>query len=316
MSGTLELSSDALRVDLDPGRGCDILSVVDARTGIDVLYSTPWRERAGAIRAGEQAPLSADSVDSWMEQYRGGWQTLCPNAGPPRAYDGATLGFHGEASVVPWTVLRSDAASASLRIELFTVPLVIERTVVVEGSSLQLVDVLTNTSAAPIVVDYSNHPAFGGAFLDAACTVDTNASTFVTDPDFGGGELPWPSGLDALPGPATSSGRFGWLTGFPGEGPAWASITNPALDLSARLSWDPQRLPYAWWWQEFNASQGFPWFGRARVFAIEPASTQTSGPDRASVTEIAANGSVRIPVRLGLERASSQSMQRTEHDSE
>ena len=305
MSDTLRLESDALRVVLDPGRGCDILSVVDARTGIDVLYSTPWRERADAIRAGQQAPISSDSVDSWMEQYRGGWQTLCPNAGPPRGYNGATLGFHGEASVVPWTVLRADSASASLRVELFSVPLVIERTVAVEGSSLRLVDVLTNTSTAPIVVDYSNHPAFGGLFLDAPCTVDTNASTFVTDPDFGGERLPWPSGLDSLPGPGLPSGRFGWLTGFDGEGDtaAWASVTNPDVDLSVRLSWDPRRLPYAWWWQEFNNTQGFPWFGRARVFAIEPASMQTGGPARASVTELPAKGSVRIPVRLEVNRA-------------
>ena len=313
MSGTLRLSSGALHVELDPGRGCDVLSVVDARSGVDVLYSTPWRERADAIRAGERAPLSSDSVDSWMEQYRGGWQTLCPNAGPPRDYNGTTLGFHGEASVVPWTVLRSDAASASLRVELFTVPLVIERTVVVEGSSVQLVDVLTNTSATPIVIDYSNHPAFGGEFLGAACTVDTNASIFVTDPDFGGEELPWPSGLDSLPGPGSSSGRFGWLTGFPGEGDAaaWASITNVELGLSVRLAWDPRRLPYAWWWQEFGASQGYPWFGKARVLAIEPASTQTSGPARASVTELAAMGSVRIPVRLEVNQAMG-----TEQDSE
>ena len=28
-----------------------------------------------------------------MEQYRGGWQTLCPNAGAPRTVHGAPVGF-------------------------------------------------------------------------------------------------------------------------------------------------------------------------------------------------------------------------------
>lgn len=304
MSGPLRLSSDALQVEIDPGRGSDILSVVDVRTGVELLFSTPWREHADSIRAGAQVPTSADPVDSWMEKYRGGWQTLCPNAGPPREYLGATLGFHGEASTAVWSVVESGAARALLSVELFTVPLRIDRALAVNGSSFVLVDTLTNLSDLDLVVDYSNHPAFGGEFLRPACTVASNATSFVPDPSAGGSTVAWPdAGLGVLPAQGTVANRFGWLTGFPGHGDAaaWASVTNPQLGLTARISWDPGILPYAWWWQEFNSSRGFPWFGRARVFAIEPASTQTSGPDRASVMVIPAHGSVRVPVRLSVE---------------
>ena len=314
MSDLLRLSSAILRVELDPGRGCDILSVVQLGTGTELLFSTPWRERADAIRAGAQRPVSSDSVDSWMEQYRGGWQTLCPNAGPPREYRGATLGFHGEASIVPWSVLESETSSARLAVELFTVPLRIERSVRVDGASMRIVDVLTNTGAESLTVDYSNHPAFGGAFLQAECRVASNATRFVPDPDAGGATIDWPGALESLPGPGTVSDRFGWLEGFPGAGEdegAWASITNPLLGIRARLSWDPAILPYAWWWQEFMNSRGFPWFGRARVFALEPASTQTGGPARRSAVTLPANGSVRIPVSLSVE-----TVIETESDSE
>lgn len=314
MSGRLDLSSEVLEVEIDSGRGADVLSVVHRPSGVELLFSTPWRERADAIRAGLQAPVSSDSIDSWMEQYRGGWQTLCPNAGPPREYRGATLGFHGEASVVPWTVVQSDASSARLRVQLFTVPLRIERTVSVEGPTVSVVDILTNPGNEALVVDYSHHPAFGGGLLDGECVLASNAGRFVPDPATNRPDIEWPDAdLATLPAEGVPADRFGWLTGFPGEGDAaaWASVTNPALGLGARVSWDPTILPYAWWWQEFTSSQGFPWFGKARVFAIEPASTQTSGPDRASVMAIAPRASVRVPVSLSIETE-----KETESDSE
>lgn len=313
MSARVQLSSAELDVELDPARGCDILSVVHTATSTELLFSSPWRDRADAIRKGDRQPLSADSYQSWMEQYRGGWQTLCPNAGPQRDYRGVTLGFHGEASVVPWSVLESDGSSARLAVTLFTVPLRIERALSVRGSSLELVDMLTNTSDEPLTVDYSSHPALGGDLLGAECTVSTNAATFVPDPGLGGTSVEWPGHLDSLPGPGKNSGRFGWLEGFPsgGDDAAWVSVFNPTLGLGARLSWDSATLPYAWWWQEFTSSNDFPWFGRARVFALEPSSTQTSGPSRSSAITIPARGSLAVPLRLSIQTANE-----TESDSE
>lgn len=313
MSERVRLSSVELDVELDPGRGCDILSLVHAATSTELLFSSPWRDRADEIREGARQPLSADTYGSWIEQYRGGWQTLCPNAGPQRDYRGATLGFHGEASVVPWSLLESDGSSARLAVDLFTVPLHIERAVSVRGDCLQLVDELTNTSDESITVDYASHPAFGGDLLAAECTVTTNAAAFVPDPGLVATTVDWPSHLGSLPGPGDSSGRFGWLEGFPegGDDAAWASVFNPVLGLGIRLSWDPVTLPYAWWWQEFTNSREFPWFGQARVFALEPSSTQTSGPSRRSAITIPARGSLRIPLRVSI-----QTEIKTESDSE
>ena len=36
------------------------------------------------------------------------------------------------------------------------------------------------------------------------------------------------------------------------------------------MVWSAQDFPYAWLWQEFNASLGFPWFGKGYVMAVEP----------------------------------------------
>ncbi len=75
---------------------------------------------------------------------------------------------------------------------------------------------------------------------------------------------------------------FGALTGFD---IGWFSITSPTTGLSVRMDWDVDVFPHAWFWQELHATEGFPWFGRAYVVAVEPANVlpgegATAGPAR------------------------------------
>lgn len=287
----ITLTDGTLRVDIDPGRGADILQIVDLASGMPLLASTPWRSRADAIRAGAMQPTAIDPTQRWMEQYRGGWQTLCPNAGAPRDLEGALVGFHGEASVAAWEIVAQTASTAMLRIELFSVPVTIDRELLVRDSTLQIRDVLTNSSARDVTIDYVSHPAFGGDFLDGECLVTTGAARFDSDPDSGVAPLD----LRRVPAPPDAAWSFGWLSDF---STGWASIVNPQAGLGVRLDWDARILPFAWWWQELNASEGPPWFRRARIMAIEPASTVTSGDARAHSLTIPAGAQVLIPISL------------------
>lgn len=92
---------------------------------------------------------------------------------------------------------------------------------------------------------------------------------------------------------------FGWLSGF--DEP-WAAITNHDLGLTVRMAWDGTHQPYAWFWQELNWMPGFPWYRRARAFAIEPSTTVTSGSSRRSVLVVQPRDSVRIPLSLTVGR--------------
>ena len=296
MSRLIELRTDSLVAVVDPGYGADVLSLTVLPDGHELLFSSPWRERADAIVAGGPG-CAPDPVSATLERYRGGWQTLCPNAGAPRSVHGAPLGFHGEVSRSAWTVRQVDAQSAALRLDLVSLPVRIERAVSVAGSSLTLTDRLTNLSDQELEFDYSQHPAFGGALLDGECVIETGARRFVSDPETTGVLPPgqactWPLArttsaevldLTHLPGPGARQMVFGWLEDFEEH---WYSITNPGRRLSVRVEWDGTHLPYAWFWQELNSSVDYPWFRRARVQAIEPASTQTSGPDRRSVLRL------------------------------
>lgn len=307
---TITIRSTELDVVVDPGRGADILSLVDRSSGLDLLFRTPWRERADAVRQG-QATSTVDSTARWLEGYRGGWQTLCPVAGDAAVVHGAPVTFHGEASLVPWTVDERSGDTVRLSVELFSVPLRIERVVTVIGAHVTVTDELVNLSTVDLDIAYVQHPAFGGPFLDGNCVMDTGAQTFTIDPGRDspfppGREFTWPDAqtsdrahVDLRVVPARGENRelFGWLGDFAGH---WASITNHDLGLTVRVEWDGEHLPYAWLWQELEATGAFPWYRRARAVAIEPASVRTDGANRRSALVVPASSRLRIALSVSL----------------
>ena len=109
-----------------------------------------------------------------------------------------------------------------------------------------------------------------------------------------------PYDLSRVPGPSVPRHLLAYFERFDA---GWYGITNTALGLGVGLVWPKELFPYAWFWQELNFSADFPWFGRARVIAIEPASTQTSGPDRRSVLVLDAEQSTTITTTLTVSRS-------------
>lgn len=311
------LTSDVLSLQVDPGRGSDILSIVHRATGTELLFATPWRARADDIRGGRSGVTSTGSMHTWLEQYRGGWQVLCPNAGAPRTVRGSDWGYHGEASVAGWRVVARAPQMLSLTTELVSAPLAIARDIAVEAGVVSIVDTVTNLSGTDVEFDFAHHPAFGGAFLEDGCTIETGAATFVNDSEAGiAGVDPdsrhaWPHvrgqdgaiiDLSRVPASASRQSAFGWLTDFTEH---WASFVSSRSGLKVRMDWDGTRLPYAWLWQELNSSPDWPWYGRARVVAIEPSSTPTSGTARQSAIRLPPRGRVRIPITLAVSQGAS-----------
>lgn len=304
-SGPVVLSDGVIEVVVDPAHGADILTLRHRSSGIDVLFSTPWRQHADQVVAGRRAATTTDPVAGYVERYRGGWNTLCPNAGAPREVHGAPVGFHGEAVTARWDVLDATASCIRLRLRLFSVPVVIDRDLRVEDGGVVVVDQVSNTSDVRLEIDYVSHPALGGPFLDGAVSIDTNARSFTSDPETAcdpqgqGTALAWPgtdAGLDLRVLPEAPHSAFGWLSDF--DGRPWAMVTNQDLNLAVRVTWDGSRLPYAWFWQELSGTEGFPWYRRAHVMAIEPASTVTSGAGRSSTLTLEPRETVTLPVAL------------------
>ena len=279
----LELATPQARVQLIPELGCDIVSFVDARTGVDVLWRVPW-----GMPPRSTGPFSAATETEWGERFPGGWNVLCPNGGAATpAPGGTTWGFHGEAALLPWTVLGhggdGETAWAELQVRLIRAPLRLHRRLELVGSSLALTETLTNLSPVPIEVMWSQHPSFGGPLVAAGTRIETGAKVTETDDTLVHGDLQagsrgqWPYAPGRLRGdvdlsvvPDIATSRLVYLSDFD---LGWARLVNDQLGLAARLEWDARVYPSAWLWQELRHSPGHPWWQMAYVTAIEPGTT-------------------------------------------
>lgn len=284
MRGVVTLSTDRLRADVDLDRGAEIASLCDVASGTELLLTTPWAERARQVRPSRLAhPASAGEVQ-WMESYAGGWQTLFPHAGPAAVVDGAERDYHGEASSVAWIPDGRTETSLAAHLELYSVPVRIDRAITLSGGRITVADTLTNLSATSVTYDYQSHPAFGAPFLDGACTIHADADSYTPDGRFDLGEfdpgeaVAWGAdgGVDLTRVPADDERllRFGWLGGFRRNR---VTIANPRLDLAVTLEWSDDGRPFAWLWEEAHAHTWHPWFGRGYAIAIEPSTRTTDG---------------------------------------
>lgn len=273
----LRLINRELAVTVTPAKGADITSIREVSRDVELLFQTPWR------RATEQpSSLGLDSKGTWLQRYAGGWQLLCPNAGEEHSRHGVTWGYHGEASLASWRIENADDSSCSLSTELFTAPLRLERTIELRDSRLSLRERVANLSGETIEYSLVEHPAFGAPLIGPACELTCGAHTIVTDAEAPGTVLtaeslsqwPWAEGtraridLSAFPPREEPRSVFACLTDF--ESPFFA-FSNRDLGLGVGLRWDARVFPHAWYWQELNASSGFPWYRRAYVAAVEPA---------------------------------------------
>lgn len=306
-----KLVSDQLEVEIAPGKGADITAFRDRLTGIDALFTTPWRRPTAVVSS-----TSNDSRVNWLTNYRGGWQVLIPNAGAEREHDGVTQGYHGEAAVLPWDVISHNPRSVELEVDLVTAPLRLHRCLTLDGASFTIEESVENLSPDATSFSWVHHPAFGAPFLDEDAYVLADAAFLITDASAPGRGMPpdaivpfprfqTPVGqvdLTAVPAPHSGVDRFGALMGFQ---KATATIVSPNAGFAIQLSWDKDVFPYAWFWQECHATPGFPWYRRAYAAAIEPANVLPGTGQVGDVTRGASrplSGRKTITTTLRMER--------------
>jgi hypothetical protein len=274
----LELGNGELAVALLPEKGCDIVEIVDLRTGVDVMLRTPWG-------FGRPPVAASTSLERWLEAYSGGWQVLLPNGGDAVTEHGAEWGFHGEAGIVPWRIEEQGRDAARLATWLTSAPLELDRGLRLLDRSLEVVERVRNAGDEPIEVMWGHHPAYGAPLIEPGALISAGARTFIADsraPGAGlepGARTVWPHAalagggtidLSVIPPAAGNRAVLGYLTDF--EHGTY-TIANARLGLSATLEWPLELFPSAWFWQELNASPGYPWFKRPYTTALEPNTT-------------------------------------------
>jgi hypothetical protein len=268
------LQDDDLLVRIDPAHGGEVLDLVDCATSRQLLAPTNWSTtppRGGAL-----------DEDEWIAGYRGGWQTLLPNAGNACEVDGIPHGFHGDASADPWTVVERSPTSATIAWEGHGVRA--SRTLALVDGALRIDTTLECSGDAPAPLVMVEHLAVGAELLDPEVEVSLPAApAYQLDVD---GRAPaaaddaplWPE-LLLLDGSRERADRL--TLSEPRERMAalrdlphgWAALRNVATGQGLAMAWDVDWFPHMWMWHEARTIDAPPWRGMGELLIVEPATS-------------------------------------------
>ena len=282
------LANDRIDVVVIPAKGAEIWSVTDRRTGIDVLWKAPWALRPHAV----STATAGASQTAWLDHYAGGWQVLFPNGGDAVTYRGADLGFHGEASVAPWTATASTTETGTaldLSVDLRRSPFRVHRRMELTpgASTLRFTETVTNHGSDRLPYMWGHHPAYGAPFLADGARLTVPAATYLADAGNAapGARVaphvrsPWPHAatprggtvdVSLVTGPDSGTADMGYILDL---ADGWYALESPATGLGVAVAWPRSVLPCIWLWQEFQGGKDYPWYGRAYVMGVEPHSS-------------------------------------------
>jgi len=276
-SPLVSIASGQLKVTVNPQVGGTITSVVHVTTGLSVLGEVPWTAAETPI-----ANFAARDETQWLSRYSGGWPLLFPNGGDACTVEGLFHGFHGEASISPWTY-RASPASLSLQRRFFTVPAEMERELSVEGEWLVIREWVRMTGERPVEVMWGHHPTFGSDLLAGPVEITSGGRKVTVDDGFDpaanplqpGAKGDWPvvAGKRKPFDLRYPSGRISALAYVSDFDRAWIAMRRLDNAIAISLSWDAGCFPCAWLWFELAGTAEAPWFGRGNLIGLEPNTT-------------------------------------------
>lgn len=268
----LELARGDFRVVIDDEKGGEIVHLGLVAQNMLAQYDWP-----SPVPASQSRSYGSDSQD-WLSEYRGGWQSLFPNAGPACVVQQVPLPFHGE-----WSRSRlatvSHSKDAATLVGAARLPLKMARTysILPDVNGVRVTQEVVSEADVPVPFIWGEHPAFApspGAVIHLPRgPIHAHPEVIGLRQDIDPGQQgTWPH----LPGdgvlidvsrvPSHPMERLCYLPDRPA---GWAVITDG--DLAIGLAWDTKAFPHLWLWQQ-QGGTAFPWYGRAAITAIEPAS--------------------------------------------
>ena len=292
---TIQLVGDGIAVMIEPGHGASITHLGATLSPSDnVLAWYDWRTPLPA-RSG---PGYGDTTDDWLSEYRGGWQLLTPNAGDECVVAGVRHPCHGEVSRARWVVTESGDTSATMWTGTHAA-LTVTRTIAIEGSGIRATTMLANETSVPAQAILVEHVAFAGG--EDSLVIAPDESRWNLHPRAAAAaDVAWAESGLVHPVPAPGSK----VVSLAARSEGWVELHRPSLDRGIRMEWDAVELPYLWYWQERGSTQ-FPWFGRADVVGLEPASASrfdglAGAVGRGESWTVAAGSTVSVSVSVAL----------------
>ena len=295
------LENSFLRIGILADRGSDIFEFKYKPLDLDFLL----RLEKGIRNPAQDFSQMRNTTNQFEDYYYGGWQEILPNS-PSINYRGASLGMHGEVSLIPWKYAIVKDTPDEVAVKFWTrplrMPLLIEKTLSIHKDSTNLIitEQLNNESATDLDIMWGHHIAFGLPFLTEGATIETNAKTMdahdsISSPRLykAGKTYKWPitentdgKAFDASMIPDSAAPAYSdlaFLSNFDTvDNKAFYTITNTKQKVGFTVRWDANIFKCLWLWQERNATQDFPWWGKCYTVALEPWTSKfTNQPDEA-----------------------------------
>lgn len=272
------LENAALRVSVNPEVGGTITRIEHKPSGLSVLGQVPWK----AVDAPLDPPAAPDER-TWLTRYTGGWPLLFPNGGDACCFAGEFHGFHGEASIAPWS---AEAGVSALRLtrRFLTVPVHMQREIALDHDVVVIRETAIAEGARPVTVMWGHHPTFGSDLLDGEFELQAGARTVMADRSYDPSANPlhpgasgdWPTVqgkagmIDLRREPRGVVAALAYLGNFKSP---WISVRRLDNAIAATLTWDQRVFPSVWLWYELGGTQEPPWCGQARLIGLEPSTT-------------------------------------------
>ncbi|MFD2330211.1 DUF4432 family protein [Cohnella sp. GCM10020058] len=272
------LANDRLSVTIIPGKGADIVSLIDQASGTELL----WRSPAGLDALAK--PNTAGGV-----RYVGGWIETFPNAWSGCTHRGRALSGYGDVWQLPWEYRIERVGSADVAgddtgaadeirvvcdVQSGELPLRLTRTIALRRgcSVIRIEEKVQNIGEETVDFTWGHHPNLGRPFLDESCVIDLPPCEIWAD-GRKAGVWPYLQGTEGLEDlrlvPPYGTSRENRHILLRRLAASEATVRNTASGLSFRLWWDGETFSDLLLWRAFDTGPSET-FGDGQIVCLFP----------------------------------------------
>jgi galactose mutarotase-like enzyme len=313
---SLLLESPFLRTHVLVDRGGAFFDLLDKRSDFELL----WRWRRG-VRPAHYTPSVDLPQGGYQDHFFGGWDFMFPAVDRSQPAAPLPTGYHGETFMLPWRwsveVDEPNEVVVSLHTRCVRSPFLVSRrlSLTAERPELVVETRARNVGLAPAQLSCGEHIAFRvDEYIAAGGTLELEGSTGLETMDeqaspssrlATAARSEWPS-FPGADGDVLDLRRLdaGWEGCSDVLGATWGSSAavrvgadTPTLP-TFTLAWDAERVPASVFWLALGGDRQAPWYGEARLLAIEPMSML---PWREELHVLQPNEELTYAVRLSIE---------------